>query len=41
MFDVITIGSATIDVFANTVSQVIKIITENKESDYSFPTFNF
>jgi ribokinase len=33
MFDVITFGSSTIDIFADTHSKVIKIFDENKETD--------
>ena len=34
MYDVITIGSATVDVFANTDSQLVKLLTQNGEEDF-------
>ena len=34
MYDVITIGSATVDVFANTDSQLVKLVTQNGEEDF-------
>lgn len=34
MYDVITIGSATVDVFANTASQLVKLITPKGEEDF-------
>jgi len=34
VYDVITIGSATVDVFANTDSQLVKLITKNGEEDF-------
>ena len=33
MYDIITVGSATVDVFANTKSELIKIKTSNSEED--------
>ncbi|MGM5485477.1 MAG: carbohydrate kinase family protein [Nanobdellota archaeon] len=33
MYDVITVGSATVDVFAHTDSELIKILTPNSEED--------
>lgn len=34
MYDIITIGSATVDVFADTTSQLVKFITQNGENDF-------
>ncbi|MBN1175277.1 carbohydrate kinase family protein [Candidatus Woesearchaeota archaeon] len=34
MYDVITIGSATVDVFANTDSQLVKLLTKDGEEDF-------
>ncbi|MFP4119108.1 MAG: carbohydrate kinase family protein [Candidatus Woesearchaeota archaeon] len=33
-YDIITIGSATVDVFANTASELVKFITPNGENDF-------
>ncbi|MCF7798912.1 carbohydrate kinase family protein [Candidatus Woesearchaeota archaeon] len=33
MFDIITVGSATVDVFANTASSLVKIVTKDGEED--------
>lgn len=34
MYDIITIGSATVDVFANTTSELVKFITPEGENDF-------
>ncbi|MCA9477579.1 MAG: carbohydrate kinase family protein [Nanoarchaeota archaeon] len=34
MYDIITAGSATVDVFANTHSQLVKFVTNDGEDDY-------
>lgn len=34
LYDIITIGSATVDVFADTSSQLVKFITQNGENDF-------
>lgn len=33
-YDIITMGSATVDVFANTQSQLVKLVTQNGEEDF-------